>query len=88
MYTFRGIIMSHNSLSLGEHLTSFIDQQVFDGRYGCANDVICAGLRLLEEQEAKVRTLRNALIEGEHSGSPQPIDEHEFLKEMRIRHVR
>ena len=32
------------------------------------------GLRLLEEHEQKVETLRQALIEGEQSGDAGPID--------------
>ena len=61
--------MSKNtSVSLGSHFTGFIDAQVAQGRYSSASDVVRAGLRLLEQQEAKLATLRAALIEGEQSG--------------------
>ncbi|MDW9698981.1 type II toxin-antitoxin system ParD family antitoxin, partial [Sinorhizobium meliloti] len=53
------------SISLGDHFAGFIDSQVQTGRYGSASDVVRAGLRLLEEHEAKVRALEAALIEGE-----------------------
>jgi antitoxin ParD1/3/4 len=33
-----------------------------------------AGLRLLEEHEAKVKALQEALIAGEQSGAAQPFD--------------
>ena len=61
--------MSKNtSFSVGEHFSSFIETQVNEGRYSSASDVVRAGLRLLEEQEAKLAALRAALIEGEESG--------------------
>ena len=81
--------MSKNtSISLGDHFASFIDDQVQAGRYGSASEVIRAGLRLLEEHEAKVRALQEALIAGEESGPPAPFDNETFLKRMRAKHVR
>ena len=62
------------SISLGDHFASFVDQQVQDGRYGSASDVVRAGLRLLEENEAKLQALRAALIEGEKTGPSTPFD--------------
>jgi antitoxin ParD1/3/4 len=35
---------------------------------------------LLEEHEIKLATLRDALIEGENSGSAAPLDVDEFLR--------
>ncbi|WP_322895521.1 MULTISPECIES: type II toxin-antitoxin system ParD family antitoxin [unclassified Yoonia] len=64
----------NTSVSLGDHFASFIDAQVGEGRYGSASDVVRAGLRLLEEHEAKVKALQNALIAGERSGTPRPFD--------------
>jgi len=81
--------MSKNtSISLGDHFTRFVDQQLAQGRYGSASEVVRAGLRLLEEHEAKVRALQQALIEGEESGPPAPFDNEAFLKRMRKKHVR
>jgi antitoxin ParD1/3/4 len=80
--------MSKNtSISLGDHFTGFIDEQVQAGRYGSASEVLRAGLRLLEEHEAKVRALQVALIAGEESGSSAPFDNAAFLKRMRSKHV-
>lgn len=78
----------NTSISLGDHFVSFIDQQVHNGRYGSASDVVRAGLRLLEEREAKLQTLRHALIEGEDSGTPTSLDRNHFLKAMRNKHAR
>lgn len=79
--------MSKNtSISLGEHFTDFVGAQVQSGRYGSASDVVRAGLRLLEEHEARVQVLREALIAGETSGQPQPFDNEVFLAKMRAKH--
>ena len=68
--------MSKNtSVSLGEHFAGFVERQVRGGRYGSASDVIRAGLRLLEEHEAKLAILRAELRTGESSGSPEAVDE-------------
>ena len=76
--------MSKNtSISLGEHLTSFVEAQVGQGRYSSASDVVRAGLRLLEEQEAKLAALRAALIEGEQSGASTPFDFEAFIARKR-----
>ncbi|GGA82367.1 hypothetical protein GCM10011491_07220 [Brucella endophytica] len=49
------------------------------GNYGSASDVVRAGLRLLEEQEAKLKALEAALKEGEESGPATKFDYNDFL---------
>ncbi|WP_066730195.1 type II toxin-antitoxin system ParD family antitoxin [Caulobacter sp. CCH9-E1] len=73
----------NTSVSLGDHLQAFIDSQVADGRYGSASEVIRAGLRLLEDNEAKLKVLRAALIEGEESGFIEDFDFDAFIEEKR-----
>lgn len=58
----------NTSVTIGTHFESFIAEQVREGRYGSASDVVRAGLRLLEERESQLRQLRAALIAGEESG--------------------
>ncbi|MGO1078422.1 type II toxin-antitoxin system ParD family antitoxin [Inquilinus sp. CA228] len=81
--------MSRNtSISLDDHFADFIDAQVQGGRYDSASDVVRAGLRLLEEHEARVKALQDALVAGEELGEPQPFDSEAFLTRMRAKHAR
>ncbi|KJV08788.1 hypothetical protein VZ95_15515 [Elstera litoralis] len=73
----------NTSVSLGDHFARFIESQVAEGRYGSASDVIRAGLRLLEQREAKLTALRAALAEGEASGPPVELDFEAFLADRR-----
>ena len=78
----------NTSVSLGPHFASFIEAQINGGRYGTASDVVRAGLRLLEEHEAKVKSLQDALIVGEQSGEPHPFNRDDFLKRMHTKHAK
>ncbi len=61
--------MSKNtSITLTPHFDSFIAEQIKSGRYSSVSDVVRAGLRILENTEIKLETLRNMLEEGEKSG--------------------
>ena len=73
----------NTSISLGEHFGGFIEQQLAHGRYGSASEVVRAGLRLLEEQEVRLATLRHALEEGERSGPAPDFDFDRFIQAKR-----
>ena len=73
----------NTSVSLSDHFTGFIAEQVEAGRYGSASDVVRAGLRLLQEHEARVRALQAELEAGEASGAPEPLNLAAFKAERR-----
>jgi antitoxin ParD1/3/4 len=58
----------NTSVSLGDYFEEFVESRISEGRFKNASEVIRAGLRLLEEEEIKTKTLRNALQEGIDSG--------------------
>lgn len=77
-----GFSMAKNtSISLGKHFDSFITHQLETGRYGSASEVVRAALRLLENSESKLDTLRRMLNEGEQSGLADYSYE-EFVAEL------
>jgi antitoxin ParD1/3/4 len=73
----------NTSVALGDKLEKFAAEQVASGAYGSVSEVLRAGVRLLADRETKVETLRQALIEGENSGSAGEWDLTAFLAERR-----
>lgn len=69
----------NTSVDLGNEIANFVEVQVQSGRFGSASEVIRAGLRLLQDDETKMATLRAALAEGENSGTAVPFDIDQFL---------
>lgn len=62
-----------------EKIAGFVESQVKAGRYKSVNEVILAGLRLLQDDETEMPALRSALIEGENSGEAIPFDFDQFI---------
>lgn len=61
-------MQKNTSITLGQHFDAFITEQLKSGRYSSTSEVVRAGLRLLEESETSLTTLRKLLKEGEDSG--------------------
>jgi antitoxin ParD1/3/4 len=79
----------NTSISLGDHFELFVDSKVREGRFKNASEVIRAGLRLLEEEEAKLLVLQKAIKQGIDSGVVKDFDATKHLaklKEARRKH--
>lgn len=75
--------MKKNSgVDLGNHFEAFINKQVMEGRFGSADEVIRAGLRLLEEEENKLEALRASLEAGEKSGFAEGYSLNEVMHKL------
>ena len=78
--------MSKNtSISLGNYFDQFVQTQVSAGRYKNVSEVIRAGLRLLENEEAKAVALKNAIQEGIDSGVAKNFDSKKNLDKLKAK---
>ena len=64
----------NTSITIGDHFSHFVSEQVRSGRYGSTSDVVRAGLRLLEEHEAWVRALHDGPDDGAPTNAPLSFD--------------
>lgn len=56
------------SITIGDQLDAFVSRMIDNGRYGSTSEVVRSALRLLEEKESQMDTLRNAVLAGEQRG--------------------
>ncbi len=77
--------MENTSISLGSHFENFVKSQVLIGRYRNVSEVVRAGLRLLEDEESKVVSLRNAIKEGLNSPRVENFDFDNHLSELKAK---
>lgn len=75
--------MKTTSVALGQHFEEFIQASILSGRYNNASEVVRSALRLLEEQEQKIKALRAAIEEGEASGYIEDYDFGTRLEELK-----
>lgn len=73
----------NTSVSLGDYFEDFVENRIIEGRYKNASEVIRAGLRLLEEEENKVKALKNAIQEGINSGVVKNFDPKNHLEMLK-----
>ena len=53
------------SYVVGDRYAAFIAEQVTNGRFNNASEVVRAGLRLLEDHEAQLKGLRDEMAAGD-----------------------
>lgn len=58
----------NTSILLGEHFEEFISSKISSVKYNSASEVIRTALRLLEEEDSKMKALEKALSPAEKSG--------------------
>ena len=67
-----------SSYVIGDHFEAFIKEQIQQGRYASASEVVRDGLRALEDREAfrvaKLGALKADIQRGADSGSGIPSD--------------
>jgi len=73
----------NTSVSLGDYFEDFVENRIAQGRYKNASEVIRAGLRLLEEEENKIVSLKSAIQEGINSGIAENFDPKKHLKSIK-----
>lgn len=77
------------SYTIGEHFEAMVEGLVESGRYKTADDVVQAGLRLVEareqEREAKLEALRAAIQEGIDSGPGEEFDSKTLAEDVKRR---
>ena len=78
-------MMKTTSVALGPHFEEFIQSSIQSGRYNNASEVVRSGLRLLEDQEQRIRALRAAIEEGEASGYVDDFDIKVHLEELKAK---
>ena len=75
----------NTSISIGNHFENFIESTVKNGRFNNASEVVRAGLRLLEDEENKIVSLRQAIQEGIDSGIAEDFEPKKFLESLKTR---
>ena len=73
----------NTSVTIGEHFSSFIDSKIEEGRFESTSEAVRAGLRLLEEDEAKLTAIRSKLVIGEAQlDRGEFVNGDDFIKEL------
>lgn len=77
-----------SAVALGPHYDELVRRLVDAGRYASPDEVMQDGLRLLEEREARLDSLRQHIADGLASGPSEPMDMDAIRSEARARRER
>lgn len=71
------------TVTLGHHYEEFVKTNIAGGRYNNVSEMVRAGLRRLEEDEARVAAFCAAVDEGDASPDVLDFDEEVFIQELK-----
>ena len=71
------------TVTLGHHYEEFVKTNIAGGRYNNVSEMVRAGLRRLEEDEARVNAFCAAVDEGDASPDVLDFDEEAFIQELK-----
>lgn len=74
------------SIQIDPYFIDFMERKIADGSYKDTEEIISAGLRLIEKEEDKINALRNAIREGEESGIAKDFDTDSYLALLKTFH--
>jgi antitoxin ParD1/3/4 len=74
------------TITLTDQQDAWIAAQIDAGQYTNDSEAIRDLIRREQERGFEIDTIRQALIEGERSGEPQPFDFEGFLDRMNAEH--
>lgn len=74
-----------SSVNLGEQLEAFVAEAVKTGRYGSRSEVLREGVRLVQEREARLAKLDEALMRGIADGDAGRVTDAEIVFDRLIR---
>jgi antitoxin ParD1/3/4 len=66
--------MHRKTITLTEQQDNWVKTQIASGHYGNDSEYIRDLIRRDQQAQERLTLLRNALIEGELSGEPKPLD--------------
>ncbi|ARN74815.1 type II toxin-antitoxin system ParD family antitoxin [Oceanicoccus sagamiensis] len=71
------------SITLDDHLLTFVQSKIKAGRFESTSEVVRAGLKLLEQQEAQIDLLRKKLAVGEKLlDRGEGVDGEQFMHDL------
>ncbi|MBN4080560.1 type II toxin-antitoxin system ParD family antitoxin [Beggiatoa alba] len=78
----------NTSVTLGHHFDEFVAEKIGQGRFQSVSEVVRAGLRKLEEDEAKLQVLRDKLQAGEDSSVVEGFNGGDFMTGLHKKHLK
>lgn len=73
----------NTSILLGDYFENFIKEQIAKGKYSSVSKVVRTALRMLEQEEAKTKSLINELKIGENSAKIRNFNRNKNLEMLK-----